>query len=493
VIYKDETVSCKIQVSLYGMFRHLPNTPWYAFAEYVDNAVQSYLDNKEQLKKINKGYVLEVRLEIDKNEDSIFIEDNAAGIGVNNYWRAFEPANLPIDQSQLNEYGMGMKTASVWLSDKWTVVTTALGEDIERTTVFDLNKVLEEKKEDLTVKRKAVKKEKHGTRIILQNLSHNSPKPQQHGKIKKHLTSIYRKFIKSGELKLYFNGELLSYQPPKVLKTPFVDDPNGKKILWKKPIKFKMGNFSAKGYIALLETMSTNIDNGLSLFRRGRVIVGSHDQKYRPTILCGQPGSPLDKRLFGELELEGFGVSFNKGSFEETTEVEALMQGLKHDLSINGKSLLKQGQHYTKPKSKADIKKSVKKVLKSLKEQKNKTKAPINIPKKEERKKESNSVSKVVIDESDYDYVNIGPNKYGYKVKFVDSLNNPLYTCTKANEDEYDIEVNFAHELFKKDDVNEVIVALVKALALAEQESPNQGTKEPGNLRLIFNELIGRV
>ena len=493
MIYKDETVSCKIQVNLYAMFRHLPNTPWSAFAEYVDNAVQSYIDNKEQLKKTSKDYVLEVRFEINKNEDSITIEDNAAGIDSKNHSRAFEPANLPTDTSQLNEYGMGMKTASVWLSDKWTVVTTALGEDIERTTMFDLNKVMEEKKEVLIVKRKAIKKEKHGTRILLQNLSHNSPKPQQHGKIKKHLTSIYRKFIKSGELKLYFNGELLSYQPPKVLKAPFVDDPYGKKILWKKQINFKMENFSAKGYIALLETMSTNIDNGLSLFRRGRVIVGSHDQKYRPTVLCGQPGSPLNKRIFGELELEGFGVSFNKGSFEETTELEALMQGLKHDLSINGQSLLKQGQHYTKPKPKADIKKSVKKVLKSLKEQKDKTKAQINIPKKEDLEKESNTISRAIIDESDYDYVNIGPNKYGYKVKFVDAPSTPLYSCTKANEEEYDIEVNFGHELFKKEDVSEVIVALIKALALAEQESPNQGTKEPGNVRLIFNKLIGKV
>ena len=28
--------------------------------------------------------------------------------------------------------------------------------------------------------------------------------------------------------------------------------------------------------------MSTNKVNGISLFRRGRVIVGSHDEKYRP-------------------------------------------------------------------------------------------------------------------------------------------------------------------------------------------------------------------
>ena len=391
------------------------------------------------------------------------------------------------------KFGMGMKTASIWLSDVWSVVTKAVGETEERTTVFDLKKVMAEKKEVLNVTKKSVRKEKHYTHILLKGLSANSPKSQQYGKIKKHLTSIYRKFIVSGELKLYFNGELLQYQTLKVLKAPFYKDLKNRKILWKKGIDFKMGEFSAKGFIGLLETMSTSVDNGISLFRRGRVIVGSHDEKYRPSVLSGQPGSPLDKRLFGELELEGFSVSYNKGTFTEQMELEVLMKGIKQELSINGFNLLEQGQHYTKPKPKADIKKSVKKVLKSLKEQKNKTKAPINIPKKEDLEKESNSISRAIIDESDYDYVNIGPNKYGYKVKFVDAPSNPLYSCTKANEEEYDIEVNFGHELFKKEDVSEVIVALIKALALAEQESPNQGTKEPGNVRLIFNKLIGKV
>lgn len=491
--YKEETVSIKIQPNVYGTFRILPNKIWYALAEYVDNSLQSHINNKEQLTRINSKHVLKVEININKELDSISIKDNAGGIDSNNYWRAFEPANIPTDVTGLHEHGMGMKTASIWLSDVWSVVTKAVGETEERTTIFDLKKVMAEKKEVLNVTKKSVIKEKHYTHILLKGLSANSPKSQQYGKIKKHLTSIYRKFIISGELKLYFNGELLKYQTLKILKAPFYKDQINRKILWKKEIDFKMGEFSAKGFIGLLETMSTSIDNGISLFRRGRVIVGSHDEKYRPSVLSGQPGSPLDKRLFGELELEGFGVSYNKGTFTEQMELEVLMKGIKQELSINGFNLLEQGQHYTKPKPKADIKKSVKKVLKSLKEQKNKTKAPINIPKKEDLEKESNSISKAIIDESDYDYVNIGLNKYGYKVKFVDAPNNPLYSCTKANEEEYDIEVNFGHELFKKEDVSEVIVALIKALALAEQESPNQGTKEPGNVRLIFNKLIGKV
>ena len=40
-------------------------------------------------------------------------------------------------------------------------------------------------------------------------------------------------------------------------------------------------------------------------------------------------GSPRYKRIFGELELEGFGVSFNKGSFVEVEDLEALMERYK--------------------------------------------------------------------------------------------------------------------------------------------------------------------
>lgn len=492
---KEETVSIKIQPNVYGAFRQLPNKVWYALAEYVDNSVQSYIDNKDQLNRINTNYVLTVKINIMKESDTVLIEDNAAGIGSNNYWRAFEPANIPVDNTGLNEYGMGMKTASIWLSDVWSVVTKAVGETEERTTVFDLKKVINEKKEVLQVKVRPAKNNEHYTRIELKGLSDNSPKSQQLGKIKNHLTSIYRKFIRSGELELWLNGELLKYKEPKVLYAPFYKNPVGESVLWKKNIDFKMGDFSAKGFIGLLETMSTSVDNGISLFRRGRVIVGSHDEKYRPLILVGQLGSPRDKRLFGELELEGFGVSFNKGSFVETDYLEILMEGIKTELIIDSFNLLEQGQKYTKPKTKTDIKKSAKKLLKTLKKQNDLPKEPIKISKKEDLKRDPKTFSdlELVQGESSYDSVNIGSTDYNYKIKIVNAPDKPLYTFVKAAEDNYDIEVNFGHEMFNKDEVNEVVVAFVKALALAELSSPNHGTREPENVRLLFHKLIGKV
>ena len=47
--------------------------------------------------------------------------------------------------------------------------------------------------------------------------------------------------------------------------------------------------------------------------------------------------------------------------------------------------------------------------------------------------------------------------------------------------------------MFTNTDLNHTVVSIIKALALAEQEATNMGTREAGNLRLMFNELVGRV
>ena len=137
-----QKVSIALQPSVYKTFRALNNTVALTLSEYVDNSVQSYLDNKEQILENNPAYIFCISIEVDQRANQIVIKDNAAGIDFKNYIRAFEPANIPLDNTKLNEFGMGMKTASIWLADKWAVRTKALGESVERYTEFDLNKVI---------------------------------------------------------------------------------------------------------------------------------------------------------------------------------------------------------------------------------------------------------------------------------------------------------------------------------------------------------------
>ena len=120
-------VSIATKPLVYSTFRFINNKVWYALAEYVDNSIQSYIDNKAILSKINPNGRL--RVEISIQDDLIIVTDNAGGIAEGNFQRAFELANIPLDASGLNEFGMGMKVSSIWLSNVWKVETTVNSDD----------------------------------------------------------------------------------------------------------------------------------------------------------------------------------------------------------------------------------------------------------------------------------------------------------------------------------------------------------------------------
>ena len=505
-----ETVSIKIQTGVYGQFRNLNNKVWFALGEYVDNAVQSFENNKESLKGTHHGkYQFEVRITIDRENDQIKIYDNAAGIDSKNFQRAFEPANIPIDNLGLHEFGMGMKTASIWLANFWSVRTAALNETEERYVEFDLDKVLKEKREVLKVESARKEISMHFTEITLSKLSQNAPSIMQMDKIRRHLSSIYRKFIRNGDLQLYINDILLTYEEPEILNAPFYTDPKGKPVLWKKEINFSSGKYIVTGFIGILNTMSTSEVNGLSLFRRGRVIEGSHDEKYRPKAICGQIGSPRYKRIFGELELEGFAVSFNKGSFQEQEDLTALMEALQTEISAKDFDLYTQAEKYIKPKTQDDnvkvaksivsnMKKATKienlkaKVETSLKEIENKNLATKN----EQLSKKAHAI------DSYEDYIEIKDEQIKLKFEFISEPSiTDLYTLEMGGDDElFDkvatFKLNLAHqfftrfEKFKSDEDYQPIISIIRALVLAEIAASSQGAKHPGYVRNNFNNFI---
>lgn len=294
-------VSIALQPSVYSTFRALNNTVSNTLGEYVDNAVQSWLNNKDSLLAVDSDYKLEIRIVVDWTAKTITITDNAAGISAENYESAFKPAYVPLDATGLNEFGMGMKTASVWLADNWCVYTKALGESVERYTEFDLQKVIRENREELIVEETPKSESEHYTKIVLSNLSSKAPTTNQMDKIKRHVSSYYRKFIRNGEVKIFVNEEQLFYPDYEILDAPYHKNPDGANIFWKKEIDFELGEYKAKGFIAILKQMQ-QAANGIALLRRGRII----EEKYYPPILCGQVGSPRYKRIFGEIELEGF-------------------------------------------------------------------------------------------------------------------------------------------------------------------------------------------
>lgn len=505
-----EKVSIALQPSVYNTFRALNNTVALTLSEYVDNSVQSYLDNKQRLLENNPTYVFRVSIDVDQKANQIIIKDNAAGIDFQNYLRAFQPANIPLDNTKLNEFGMGMKTASVWLANKWSVSTKALGESVERYTEFDLNKVIAENKEELIVKESLKNERFHYTEIILSELSHNSPSPNQMDKVRRHLSSIYRIFLRNKEVQIIVNGEYLNAPNYEVLNAPFFNVTNGENILWKKDIDFQLGKYKAKGFIAILKTIQNNA-NGLVLLRRGRVIVGGDDDRFFPSSIFGSAGNFRYKRLFGELELEGFNVTFNKNGFVDEENLNAFINALRDELKEPGFNLLSQADNY-RVKTKEENSKIAENIVKAKKKEVDKEQITDKIKKVEDLSSNKENIlkeEKIISDANSLGSVEDSFDYDGTTYKFqVDLINedeaDALYSVKQIIlQDQALFEVpyiickiNLAHpffnrfEQFKKANDYEPIIAIFKTFALAEFLATKKSIHYPSELRTMFNNYI---
>lgn len=352
-------------MNILSVLRHLNYQPWYALGEFVDNSVQSFLARREEINKAEGGepkLCVEIDLRPTSTAHSISIRDNAAGISEAEYERAFRPAALPSDTSGLSEFGMGMKSAACWFADTWSVRTTSLGEDVARTIAFDISNIVEDDIKELEIQEEPTGKDKHYTEITLKNVA-RYPKGRTVGKIKEHLTDIYREFMRQGILELKFNSEYLQYEEPKILSAPWFKEPEGKAKKWRKPIEFDFGNgLSARGFAGILETGSTG-RAGFSLFRRNRVIQGSGDEGYRPEHIFGRSNSYRYQRVFGELHLEGFDVSHTKDGFRWDENEEPFLKLLKDHLDSEDLPLLKQAEGYRVRPPRPDLEKPAKEAV----------------------------------------------------------------------------------------------------------------------------------
>ena len=501
-------VSIALKPSVYSTFRALNNTVSYTLGEYVDNAVQSYLNNKNALLATAPDYKLEIRITVDWTERTITIIDNAAGINAENYERAFEPAHIPLDATGLNEFGMGMKTASVWLADNWCVYTKALGESVERFTEFDLQKVTSEDREELIVIETPKPENEHYTKIILSNLSNQAPTTNQMDKIKRHLSSFYRKFIRNDEIIIFVNGQQLYYPDYEILEAPYYKNSNGEDVVWKKNIDFELGEYKAKGYIAILKTMQQTA-NGIALLRRGRVI----EEKYYPPVLCGQLGSPRYKRIFGEIELEGFDVSFNKNRFRDEEDLYAFMSALKDELTAPEFDLYGQAENY-RQRTKEDTAKIAKGITSTLKKETKPRELAQKVQEAEAKAQNSqltvqseNLIQKAETLESHAEAFEYNGINYTLRVDLVnETTTERLYSVSLEETSKYDTlnskiivcKINLAHpfftrfDQFKKADNYQPIVEIFKSLALAEVMAQHRGTTNASNIRLLFNNYLLR-
>lgn len=358
----SKPVGIRPQVTMLSVLRHLNYKPWFALAEFIDNSLQSYLANREELHAVNgSNYKFRVTVKIETNPPGrIVISDNAAGISLEDFPRAFRAAQVPTDRAGLSEFGMGMKSAACWFSENWSVRTKAINSSVERKIEFDIKNIVENNVEALDVSERDSGSIKGSYTVVVLNGLHHVPQGRTIGKIKEHLASIYRVFMRDGQMQLFFGDELLKYSEVPVLrsveyKAPGVPVEGGQLIIWKKSIDFDFGQGQRiTGFAALREVGSTNLA-GFSIFRRNRLIEGSYDETYRPDFIFKQTNSYRYQRLFGELHAEGFEVSHTKNGFRWEEFEEEFLDCLKQELESGDLNILAQADNYRALPSKKSI------------------------------------------------------------------------------------------------------------------------------------------
>jgi hypothetical protein len=501
----DKKVSIRHRPGTYKVYRNLSNKPWYALAEFVDNALQSYEANRLQINKIDGGSpVCKIAITIDAGKE-IVIRDNAGGILEQDFVRAFEPANKPENDEGLSEFGMGLKLASIWFADNYVVRTSAIGEPIIKKVEFDLAKVVEHEIEELIVEETTSSPNLHFTEVTLTKLSKNAPtgNPRQMAKVKSHLASIYRVYIREKRLELTVNGELLTFENPKVLVAPIWNKPNSDPIKWLKHVSIEAGPYAVKGFVGLLETMKQE-HAGLSLFRRGRVIEGSHDEKFKHKLLTGSPGSPRDKRLFGELELTGFEVSFEKGRFIGNRDFDSIFKLISDELKDKDFPLLQQAEKYRKnvTYSSGDTAKNLAKILREESTNQKKPVA-IRLPTEPPTFRKAKLNPSEIIDAGTWSSRFDGHEYAVHLVITHRPQDNKLYYIDDVNRNEVnkitiEARLNMEHDFFRskesrqKEETLEAIARFVQSLALAEVYGPTIGLKNEGILRDAINSILAK-
>jgi hypothetical protein len=357
-------IEIRPEVTMLSVLRHLNYKAWFAIAEFIDNALQSYLANREALEAIHgPEFGLEVDVRTDTNGSGlIVVTDNAAGISAADFPRAFRTAQVPADRTGLSEFGMGMKSAACWFAERWSVRTKAMGEPLERTINFDIRHIVDNKIESLNTEARDVgSPSAHYTVVTLRGL-HHIPQGRTLGKIKEHLASIYRMFLRDGRMTLRFNGDPLSYATVPVLSAVKytgqgvpMQGPDVKPVVWRKDISLDFGKGQhVTGFAALREVGSTPLA-GFALFRRDRLIEGSFDETYRPSYIFKQTNSYPYQRLFGELHVEGFEVSHTKDGFRWEEYEDIFLDYLKQQIEAEPLNLLAQAENYRALPSKKSI------------------------------------------------------------------------------------------------------------------------------------------
>jgi len=515
---------------VYATYRRLSYQPWTAIAEFVDNSTQSFYDHKDDLMalKYSKGLQITIDyIEDNENGDRLEIHDNAYGMEWNDFQRAITLDRPPKNTNGRNEFGMGLKTAACWFGSLWSVESTQYNSRNKYYAEINTEELGKYKTEEIDVREEIVNSKEHFTRIVIKNLNKKIRGPRTISKVKELLSSIYRVDIRSGVVKIFYNGSLLQFKEAPI----YIEDTNGQKITWRKDISFSIDHegklLSVNGFIAL--RIPGNVkDAGFTLLRRGRVIVGGSEKNYRPSELFGDSNSFATQRLYGELHMDNWPVTQAKDNFDwhnsglEELFIESLAP-LTQEFRKKADSIRVREQIKTLDLVQAAVTGlSVPGVLENPQIEivtppdMNPTQTDVKgteeidtAPKRGEAKKPE---FEDVIENEDDGVVIQGGNKFTYKFRYkgadyvfhiVLDMTDPSNHWILVEENSrsvYTLSINMRHPFFKplieKREFLPIMTRMSIALVLAEIESiylsPN-GLINPCDIRLKMNEILENV
>ena len=347
-------LSIEAKQSVYLRYRYYPYKWAQVFAEFIDNAIQSFDENKDPLRVDDPEYKLRVDIsfewEFSKEDNerkakSVTIRDNAAGISEERFKVVLNLADDEITRLGMNEFGVGMKAAAAWLGNKWHIESKSLTDDKTLVVDVDITDVCKRDLHKLPYSETIEPSKKHGTSVTLSDFWTERVFLESNVQnLIDSISSIYRCFLRQKEILLYVEDKLLDFTDYQILVAPSYKDLYGDDITWKKHVEVddKKGH-KLSGFVALLQDTKDE-HRGVVILRNRRVVMGfDPSDRLVGKEFYGQIGSAKYRRVFGELEISGFTVAFRKNSVNETELLEALCKIAAGKLKINGTSLLTQG------------------------------------------------------------------------------------------------------------------------------------------------------
>ena len=518
--------------SVYATYKRLSYQPWTAIAEFVDNSTQSFYDHKDELLNIKyyKGLTIQINyIDDPENGDRLEILDDAFGMEWKDFQRAVILDKPPINRDGRNEFGMGLKTAACWFGSIWSVESTSYGSKNKYFTEINIDDLGKYKIEEIDVREEIVSPKDHYTKIVIKNLNKKIKGPRTIGKVKDLLSSIYREDIRSGLVKLYYNGILLSFKEPPV----YVENVNGVDKAWKKDVSFTIMHdgkeLEVEGFVAIRIPASVK-EAGFTLIRRGRVIIGGSENTYRPTELFGDSNTNTWQRMYGEFHMDNWPVTQAKDGFDwhNSGLEEAFIEKLKEFTqdyrrkaeSIRVREKIKTSDvvngaldAFANSRLLEDPKVTIKETeYKEPIEDEPEHKTGEDMQSDDERSTEVNTDVHEIVDENDDGVIIDGGNKIDYSFKYKGQeycfhieldLNHPNAHWLLVEQDsptEYLLSINMRHSFFKplieKKEFMPIMMKMAISMVLAEIESvmiSPDGRIEASAIRMKMNEILETV